>query len=90
MCGITGLVAFQRDLTDERHQTMLQAMTDSLRLRGPDGEGIWTASHAGFGHRRLAIIDLEAGPATELMSSLVVIQPSSMPECADARDSLGW
>jgi asparagine synthase (glutamine-hydrolysing) len=33
-------------------------MTDVVRHRGPDGEGFWTSAFVGFGHRRLAIIDL--------------------------------
>lgn len=39
-------------------------MTDALAHRGPDGEGFWinTSNNVGFGHRRLAILDLsEAG-----------------------------
>lgn len=36
-------------------------MTDALAHRGPDGSGVWTAQGVGFGHRRLAIIDLETG-----------------------------
>lgn len=35
-------------------------MTDALAHRGPDGEGFWinSTNNVGFGHRRLAIIDL--------------------------------
>lgn len=33
-------------------------MTRTLAHRGPDGEGVDLDGHAGFGHRRLAIIDL--------------------------------
>lgn len=39
-------------------------MTDALAHRGPDGEGFWinATNNVGFGHRRLAILDLsEAG-----------------------------
>src|SRR5262249_47490799 len=31
-----------------------------LAHRGPDGEGVWTAGHAGLAHRRLSIIDLRS------------------------------
>lgn len=39
---------------------MLRRMTDQLVHRGPDGEGHWInrGRFVGFGHRRLAIIDL--------------------------------
>jgi asparagine synthase (glutamine-hydrolysing) len=37
---------------------ILKNMTDIVKHRGPDGEGFWTKSFIGFGHRRLAIIDL--------------------------------
>ena len=59
MCGIAGWIDFERDLT--REQSVVQAMTHTLRSRGPDGEGLWVAPHAALGHRRLAIIDLERG-----------------------------
>ncbi|WP_030776068.1 asparagine synthase (glutamine-hydrolyzing) [Streptomyces sp. NRRL S-920] len=59
MCGITGWVSFDRDLT--REEGALEAMTESMTARGPDGFGTWYSRHAALGHRRLAIIDLEGG-----------------------------
>ena len=36
-------------------------MTEAQRHRGPDGEGFHAEPHLGFGHRRLAIVDLAGG-----------------------------
>ncbi|GAA1392263.1 asparagine synthase (glutamine-hydrolyzing) [Kitasatospora putterlickiae] len=59
MCGITGWVAYDRDLTLER--AVLDAMTDTQLRRGPDSGGVHLARHAALGHRRLAVIDPEGG-----------------------------
>ncbi|MEU4402991.1 asparagine synthase (glutamine-hydrolyzing) [Streptosporangium sp. NPDC023963] len=59
MCGITGWVDFDRDLTRERD--LLRAMTETMACRGPDDAGVWADTHAGIGHRRLAVIDIEGG-----------------------------
>ncbi|MFE8948936.1 asparagine synthase (glutamine-hydrolyzing) [Streptomyces sp. NPDC007856] len=59
MCGITGWVSFDRDLTAEA--TTLHAMTETMACRGPDDRGVWTEGPAALGHRRLAIIDLPGG-----------------------------
>ena len=59
MCGITGWVDLRRDL--RAHRVDIDAMTDSLALRGPDARGVWIDRHAALGHRRLAVIDLEGG-----------------------------
>src|SRR5947209_659328 len=55
MCGIAGIFN-----VDGRPVSInvLKRMTDVVEHRGPDGEGFWTNSFVGFGHRRLAIIDL--------------------------------
>jgi len=57
MCGITGI--FNVDGAPVS-VSVLKRMTDSVQHRGPDGEGVWTSSFIGFGHRRLAIVDLSA------------------------------
>ena len=59
MCGITGWVSYHRDLT--QHERDLEKMTQTQFLRGPDAGGTWVSRHAGLGHRRLSIIDLEGG-----------------------------
>jgi asparagine synthase (glutamine-hydrolysing) len=60
MCGITGLWA-PRGPSASR-DAVLAAMTNALAHRGPDGDGAWShANGLGFGHRRLAIIDLSPG-----------------------------
>ncbi|MFQ5541513.1 MAG: asparagine synthase (glutamine-hydrolyzing), partial [Candidatus Binatia bacterium] len=67
MCGIVGIFN-----TDGRPVSIvtLRGMTHAVAHRGPDGEGFYTDSFVGLGHRRLAIIDLS--PAGH--------QPMSTPE----------
>jgi asparagine synthase (glutamine-hydrolysing) len=59
MCGLAGIF----DTTGRREidQALLMRMTDSLRHRGPDGEGFHVEAGLGLGHRRLAIIDIDGG-----------------------------
>ena len=59
MCGIAGWVAFSEDLT--QRQGEIDAMTETMACRGPDGRGTFVCEHAALGHRRLAIIDLPGG-----------------------------
>ena len=55
MCGIVGLIS-------GRHGTpqLVERLIDTLTHRGPDDRGTWIDAEArvGFGHRRLAIVDL--------------------------------
>lgn len=70
MCGIAGIVHLDARPVE---RSALRAMTDAIAHRGPDGEGQWTSTvqpNVGFGHRRLAIIDLSDANA----------QPMSTPD----------
>ena len=58
MCGIAGFV-LTGNLRDAERR--LRAMAESVRHRGPDGEGAAVFDHAGLAHTRLSIIDLSAG-----------------------------
>ncbi|MTI80309.1 MAG: asparagine synthase (glutamine-hydrolyzing) [Firmicutes bacterium] len=59
MCGITGWIDWQDDLTGQKD--ILQKMTDTMAYRGPDAEGTWLSTHAALGHRRLTVIDPVGG-----------------------------
>jgi asparagine synthase (glutamine-hydrolysing) len=66
MCGITGWVSFDRDLT--QHRADLDAMTATMACRGSDAGDSWLERHAALGHRTLTVIDIEGG--TQPMSVL--------------------
>lgn len=58
MCGIAGLVALHPGVVAAAG---LKGMVAAITHRGPDGAGHWhdPAGRVAFGHRRLAIIDLD-------------------------------
>lgn len=56
MCGICGIL--QRDPAQPVDEPRLRRMAETLRHRGPDGEGAHIDGPLGLGHRRLSIIDL--------------------------------
>ncbi|MGW4272910.1 asparagine synthase (glutamine-hydrolyzing) [Streptomyces seoulensis] len=71
MCGIVGWVDFARDLSAE--QRTVQAMVDTMALRGPDEEGVWIRPRIALGHRRLSVIDLEGGKQP-------MVTPETLPD----------
>src|SRR5688500_16446081 len=58
MCGIAGVINFGGQPVDE---SRLRVMRDTLRHRGPDGEGLWSEGPVGLAHRRLSIVDVAGG-----------------------------
>ena len=70
MCGICGEIFFSDNKASERR---LQAMTETMARRGPDGSGIFVRGPVGFGHRRLMVIDpTEAGAQPFVIEELVL------------------
>ncbi len=59
MCGITAIFAYGHHAPPVRAEE-LEAITESMRPRGPDAGGTWISDdgRVGLGSRRLAIIDL--------------------------------
>lgn len=68
MCGIAGLVSE----TGEGKTSAIDAvrrMTNRMRPRGPDAVGMWAGEGVVLGHRRLAILDLDARANQPMVSA---------------------
>jgi asparagine synthase (glutamine-hydrolysing) len=59
MCGIAGVVSTTRETNIS--EALVHRMCEQIVYRGPDDEGLYVADGAGFGMRRLSIIDLAGG-----------------------------
>src|SRR5690348_8573269 len=59
MCGIAGFAVASGQVTGS-HLDAVRRMTARMRARGPDAEGQWVGEGIVLGHRRLAIVDLDA------------------------------
>ena len=59
MCGICGIFEPKRETPIAT--ATLKSMADTIRHRGPDDEGFYTAPGIALAHRRLSIIDLAGG-----------------------------
>lgn len=87
MCGICGVFDFrggavQRDL--------VRKMSNAIRHRGPDGEGLYVCGQIGLGHRRLSIIDLQGGnqPITNEDDSMAIIFNGEIYNFVELREEL--
>ena len=69
MCGVNGIFAYGAGAAAPDREELI-ATREHMRARGPDGDGEWwsTDRRIGFGHRRLAIIDLDERAAQPMLS----------------------
>jgi asparagine synthase (glutamine-hydrolysing) len=65
MCGIVGITNYRNTPVDG---SVVNYAASILEKRGPDDSGVWVEDNVGFGHRRLAILDLSVA-AHQPMSS---------------------
>lgn len=61
MCGITGWIDWEQDLSSHENRSTLGKMSDTLICRGPDNSATWVTQHVAFAHTRLIVVDPEGG-----------------------------
>ncbi len=89
MCGLCGVLLFRDGERVER--PVLDAMTDRMTHRGPDGRGVWSGGPIALGHRRLAIIDPAGGaqPMTNETGSVRLVCNGEIYNHRELRAELG-
>jgi asparagine synthase (glutamine-hydrolysing) len=66
MCGIAGYINVNNKPVSA---PVINAMTDAIAHRGPDGDGEWLEDNVALGHRRLSIIDLSPAGKQPMINS---------------------
>jgi len=92
MCGITAIFSY-RSTAERVRAEELDAVTESMRPRGPDAGGTWISAdgRVGLGARRLAIIDLSAEGTQPMFDStrdLVIVFNGEIYNHRELRASL--
>ncbi|MBB5173002.1 asparagine synthase (glutamine-hydrolyzing) [Texcoconibacillus texcoconensis] len=59
MCGITGWIDYERDMTQEKKT--VKSMAQTLNRRGPDALNVMAENDVCFGHTRLVVVDPAGG-----------------------------
>jgi asparagine synthase (glutamine-hydrolysing) len=89
MCGIAGVVRFDRPATASRDE--VRSLRARLAHRGPDGQGEAFASFAAVAHTRLAMLDAEGGaqPARSPDGRYLLVYNGELYNDAELRAELG-
>jgi asparagine synthase (glutamine-hydrolysing) len=85
LSGIVGIVNRNGRLAD---QDLLRAMAATVRHRGPDGEGTFSAGAVGLGQTRLAVIDLAGGEQPMREGGLTIVLNGTIYNYRELRTEL--
>lgn len=81
MCGISGF--------SWQDETLINAMNDAIRHRGPDAEGVFCDPQVSLGHRRLSILDLsEKGAQPMTLGRLEIVYNGEIYNFRHLREEL--
>ncbi|MDE6110769.1 MAG: asparagine synthase (glutamine-hydrolyzing), partial [Eubacterium sp.] len=86
MCGIAGLLSANIDLRERL--PLIENMSKSLRMRGPDGSGEFIKPYAALIHRRLSVIDPEKGKQPMQFGKYTIVYNGEIYNTEELRNEL--
>lgn len=86
MCGIAGM--FSADIDMRRERALIEDISESLRMRGPDGCGDFTKPYISLIHRRLAVIDPAGGAQPMSFGRYTIVYNGEIYNTEEVRSEL--
>lgn len=86
MCGIAGMLAKDIDLRERR--PLIENISESLKMRGPDGFGDITKPYVSLIHRRLSVIDPEKGAQPMVFGKYTIVYNGEIYNTEEIRGEL--
>lgn len=86
MCGIAGMLSKTIDLRERRD--LIESISQSLKMRGPDGYGDLTKPYISLIHRRLAVIDPERGAQPMTFGKYTIVYNGEIYNTDEIRQEL--
>ncbi|MBD5083399.1 MAG: asparagine synthase (glutamine-hydrolyzing) [Clostridiales bacterium] len=86
MCGIAGLLSANIDLRERL--PLIENMSKSLKMRGPDGSGEFIKPYAALIHRRLSVIDPEKGKQPMQFGKYTIVYNGEIYNTDELRNEL--
>jgi len=86
MCGIAGILTPSIDLRKEK--PLIETISKTLKMRGPDARGEYVTVSSAFIHRRLSVIDPEKGQQPMRFGKYIIVYNGEIYNTAEVRDEL--
>lgn len=86
MCGIAGMLSKNIDLRERR--PLIEKISESLKMRGPDGFGDITKPYVSLIHRRLSVIDPERGAQPMVFGKYTIVYNGEIYNTDEIRQEL--
>ena len=86
MCGIAGILSNDIDLRGQK--PLIEDISNTLKMRGPDAKGEYITAETALIHRRLSVIDVEKGSQPMRFGKYIIVYNGELYNTDEVRNEL--
>lgn len=86
MCGIAGILSNDIDLRGQK--PLIEDISNTLKMRGPDAKGEYITADTALIHRRLSVIDVEKGGQPMRFGKYIIVYNGELYNTDEVRNEL--